>query len=47
MNRESIKEILNQYTSEAKRQFGAFLKAVVLYGSCAREDYDNERELIC
>lgn len=45
MNRETIKEILNQYSSEAKRQFGASLKAVVLYGSCAREDYDNESDI--
>jgi predicted nucleotidyltransferase len=45
MNRETIKEILNQYTSEAKRQFRASLKAVVLYGSCAREDYDNESDI--
>lgn len=45
MNREIIKEIINQYTSEAKRQFGTSLKAVVLYGSCAREDYDNESDI--
>ncbi|MDF2544322.1 MAG: hypothetical protein K0S47_4040 [Herbinix sp.] len=36
MTREIIKEILNQYTVEAKQQFSASLKVVVLYGSCAR-----------
>lgn len=41
MTREVIKEIINQYTLEAKRQFGTSLKAVVLYGSYAREDYDD------
>lgn len=45
MTREVIKEILNQYIAEAKRQFGSSLKAVVLYGSCAREDYDDESDI--
>jgi predicted nucleotidyltransferase len=45
MTREIIKEILNQYAVEANRQFGASLKAVVLYGSCAREDYDDESDI--
>lgn len=45
MTREVINEILNQYIAEAKRQFGSSLKAVVLYGSCAREDYDDESDI--
>lgn len=45
MKRETMKEIFNQHTSEAKRQLGASLKAVVFYGSCAREDYDNESDI--
>ena len=45
MTRETIHEIVNQYTQEAKRQFGTSLNAVVLYGSCAREDYDDESDI--
>jgi predicted nucleotidyltransferase len=45
MNRKNMEDIINQYALEAKRQFGTSLKAVVLYGSCAREDYDNESDI--
>lgn len=38
MTRELIEEILNQYAFKAKRKFGSSFKAVVLYGSCAREE---------
>jgi len=45
VTRETIHEIINQYTQEAKQQFGTSLKAVVLYGSFARGDYDNESDI--
>jgi predicted nucleotidyltransferase len=45
MTSEIIQEIVNQYTLEAKRQFGTTLKMVLLYGSCAREDYDDESDI--
>lgn len=45
MTREIIQEIVNLYALEAKRQFGTTLKMVLLYGSCAREDYDNESDI--
>lgn len=40
-----MQEIANKYTIEAKRLYGSSLKAMVLYGSCAREDYDNESDI--
>jgi predicted nucleotidyltransferase len=43
--KEIIQDIVNQYALEAKRQFGTSLKAVVLYGSCAREDFDDESDI--
>ena len=30
---------------ETKREFGSSLKAVILYGSCARGDFDNESDI--
>jgi len=41
----AIQEIVNNYTTEAKRLFGPSLKAMILYGSCAREDYDDESDI--
>lgn len=45
MDKNIIQEVVNQYTLEAKRQFGPLLKAIILFGSCAREDYDNESDI--
>lgn len=45
MTNDIIREIINQYALEVKKQFGSLLKAVILYGSCARGDYDNESDI--
>ncbi len=45
MLKENIQEAVNQYVLEAKRIFASSLKTVVLFGSCARGDYDNESDI--
>lgn len=45
MRREVINDVIRQYYIEAEQQFGSSLKAVVLFGSCARGDYDNESDI--
>lgn len=45
MTKIQIQEIVNKYATEAKREFGSSLKAVILYGSCARGDFDNESDI--
>lgn len=45
MFNKNIKEVVSQYSLEAKRQFGSSLKLVILFGSCARGDYDDESDI--
>ncbi len=45
MTQGNIQDVIKQYTLEVKRQFGSSLKAVILFGSCAREDYDDESDI--
>lgn len=45
MLKDNIEKVVNQYVLEAKRQFGSSLKTVVLFGSCARGDYDTESDI--
>mgnify|MGYP000849105253 CR=1 FL=1 len=45
MLKENIDKVLKHYSIEAKRLFGSSLKAIILFGSCARGDYDNESDI--
>lgn len=45
MTKLQIQEIVHKYALEAKREFGSVLKSVILYGSCARGDYDSESDI--
>lgn len=45
MIKEKIDRVIKQYSIEAKRQFDSALKAVILFGFCARGDYDNESDI--
>ena len=40
MTKERIMEIVNAYVNDARIIFGTKLKSVILFGSCARGDYD-------
>jgi len=42
---ENIKPILQDYREEMKNIFGDALVRVILYGSYAREDYNNDSDI--
>lgn len=40
-----VREVVQNYSLEAKRIFGSQLKAVILYGSYARGDFDRDSDI--
>lgn len=44
-NKNTLEIILNIVIEELKKLFGVKLKKVILYGSYARGDYDNESDI--
>lgn len=45
MTKERIMEIVNAYVNDAHAVFESKLKSVILFGSCARGDYDDESDI--
>ncbi|MBQ2879508.1 MAG: nucleotidyltransferase domain-containing protein [Anaerotignum sp.] len=45
MTKEKIIEIVNAYVSDAYKIYGSKLKSVILFGSCARGDFDDESDI--
>ena len=45
MNRELINKAVSRYAEEAKNIYGAKLYQVILYGSCARGDFNEESDV--
>ena len=45
MNKELIDTVVTRYAEEIKKKYGSKLYQVILYGSCARGDYDNESDI--
>lgn len=45
MTNELIKRAVNRYSEEAKKEYGTSLYRLILFGSCARGDYDNESDV--
>ena len=41
----TLNAVLNQLTEHSKQVFGETLKSVILYGSYARGDYDDESDI--
>ena len=41
----SIQALLKQYTEDLKTIYGSHLKSVILYGSYARGDYQNDSDI--
>lgn len=41
----TVQVILNKYVSELEKIYGAYLKAVILYGSYARGDFSEESDI--
>ncbi len=45
MTEEKIQEIVQLFTSEAKKIYGSALRHVILYGSCARGDFEQDSDI--
>lgn len=45
MCEEKIREIVTKFAEEAKIIYGATLRNVILYGSCARGDFKNDSDI--
>ncbi len=45
MTEEKMQRVIKEYILEAKRQFGVSLKAIILFGSCARGDFNRESDI--
>ena len=45
MCEEKIKAVVTQFAKEAERIYGAVLRAVILYGSCARGDFEDDSDI--
>ena len=45
MNKATTKRLLSEVTKQVRELLGPKLKSVILYGSYARGDYDNESDI--
>jgi len=45
MNKATTKKLLEEITKQVRELLGHKLKSVILYGSYARGDYDNESDI--
>lgn len=45
MTDDMIRTVVEQYAAAAQQIYGSLLYAVILFGSCARGDYDSESDI--
>lgn len=45
MNEEKIQTVVTQFAREAKKIYGTALRDVILYGSCARGDFEDDSDI--
>ena len=45
MTQELIERAVNKFADETKSAYGDKLNQIILFGSCARGDYDNESDI--
>lgn len=45
MTEETIRNVVEIFAEEAKRIYGSKLKEIILYGSCARGDFDSDSDI--
>ena len=45
MNNSKIREVVELFAKEASKVYGDKLKKVILYGSCARGDFDEQSDI--
>ena len=45
MTEKKIREVLDRFAEEAKKIYGTKLESLILYGSCARGDFENDSDI--
>lgn len=45
MTEEKIREVVDKFAQEAKKIYGTKLQEIILYGSCARGDFDSDSDI--
>ena len=45
MTKKKIREVLDKFAEEAKKIYGTKLESLILYGSCARGDFENDSDI--
>ena len=45
MTEKKIREVLDKFAEEAKKIYGTKLESLILYGSCARGDFENDSDI--
>jgi predicted nucleotidyltransferase len=45
MTEEKIKDVMKKFLEEAKKIYGIKLQAIILYGSCARGDFEDDSDI--
>ena len=45
MTEEKIKKVMGRFSAEAKRIYGTSLRSVILYGSCARGNFEADSDI--
>ncbi len=45
MTEEKIREVVEKFALEAKKIYGTALREVILYGSCARGDFEQDSDI--
>ena len=45
MTEEKIREVVSKFAEEAKYIYGSKLRSMILYGSCARGDFEKDSDI--
>ncbi len=45
MTEEKIREVVGKFAEEAKKIYGSKLQRMILYGSCARGDFEKDSDI--
>ncbi len=45
MTEQKIREVVEKFVLEAKKIYGTTLRQVILYGSCARGDFEQDSDI--
>lgn len=45
MTEATIREVTGKFAEDAKKIYGSKLRSIILYGSCARGDFDTDSDI--